>query len=100
MCRGLTRGRRVRDICLAAGHTMTFQDTSGSDIAFAAIVHLAQTIPSRSLRCILEYRDMCVGKTADGPFDVVNGALNAPTVPGLGVTPRMAVLGDPVATYN
>ena len=69
----------MRDICLAAGHTMTVQDTSGSDIAFAAIVHLAQTIPSRSLRCILEYRDMCVGKTADGPFDVVNGALNAPT---------------------
>ncbi|CAG8947965.1 unnamed protein product [Penicillium salamii] len=97
---GLTRGRRVRDICLAAGYTMSVQDTSGSDIAFAAIVHLGQTIPARNLRCILECRAMCVGKTADGPFDVHNGHLTAPTLPGLGVTPRMEVLGEPVATYS
>lgn len=96
---GLTRGRRVRDICLAAGYTMSVQDTSGSDIASAAIVHLGQTIPARNLRCILECRAMCDGKTADGPFDVHNGHLTAPTLPGLGVTPRMEVLVEPVATY-
>lgn len=97
---GLTRGRRVRDICLAAGYTMSVQDTSGSDIAFAAIVHLGQTIPARNLRCILECRDMCVGKTADGAFDVHNGLLTAPTNPGLGITPRLDVLGTPVANYS
>ncbi|GAQ41739.1 hypothetical protein AtubIFM54640_008296 [Aspergillus tubingensis] len=96
---GLTRGRRVRDICLAAGYTMSVQDTSGSDVAFAAIVHLGQTIPEQYLRCILECRAMCVGKTADGPFDVHEGVLTAPTCPGLGVTPRMEVLGKPVATF-
>ncbi|GKZ23399.1 hypothetical protein AbraIFM66951_009716 [Aspergillus brasiliensis] len=96
---GLTRGRRVRDICLAAGYTMSVQDTSGSDVAFAAIVHLAQTIPEQYLRCILECRAMCVGKTADGPFDVRDGVLMAPTCPGLGVKPRMEVLGEPVACY-
>lgn len=97
---GLTRGRRVRDICLAAGYTMSVQDTSGSDVAFAAIVHLGQTIPERNLRCILECRAMCVGKTADGPFDIHDGLLTAPTVPGLGVKPRMNVLGNPVASYS
>lgn len=97
---GLTRGRRVRDICLAAGYTMSVQDTSGSDIAFAAIVHLGQTIPARNLRCILDCRAMCVGKSADGPFNVHEGLLEAPTVPGLGVTPRMDVLGEPVASYS
>lgn len=97
---GLTRGRRVRDVCLAAGYTMSVQDTSGSDVAFAAIVHLGQTIPERNLRCILECRAMCKGKTADGLFDIHKGLLTAPTVPGLGVTPRLDVLGKPIASYN
>lgn len=97
---GLTKGRRQRDICLAAGYTMSVQDTVGSDFAFAAIVHLAQTIPERYLRCILESRDMVKVKTADGPFDVHSGRTTAPTLPGLGLTPRLDVLGEPVATYT
>ena len=96
---GLTRGRRVRDICLAAGLTISVQDTTGSDIAFAAIVHLAQTIPERSLRCILECRDMVTVKTADGDFNIKDNRFTAPTAPGLGITPRLNVLGDPVASY-
>lgn len=79
---------------------MSVQDTSGSDIAFAAIVHLGQTVPARNLRCILESRAMCDGKIADGAFDVHNRVLTAPTAPGLGVTPRLDVLGKPVATFN
>lgn len=96
---GLTRGRRQRDICLAAGYTMSVQDTVGSDITFAAIVHLAQTIPERYLRCTLECRDMVKCKTADGDFVVNNGHITAPTSPGLGITPRLDVLGEPVASY-
>lgn len=97
---GLTNGRRHRDICLAAGYTVSVQETTGSDIAFAAIVHLGQTVPERSLRCLLECRDMVTIKTADGAFDVVDGRVTAPTEPGLGITPRLDVLGDPVATYQ
>ncbi|KAF5976993.1 putative L-alanine-DL-glutamate epimerase [Fusarium bulbicola] len=97
---GLTKSRRHRDIALAAGYTMSCQETTGSDIAFAAIVHLGQTIPERNLRCILECRDMVTAKTADGNFEVRNGRVHAPKEPGLGVTPRMDVLGDPVASYS
>ncbi|KAE8154874.1 enolase C-terminal domain-like protein [Aspergillus avenaceus] len=96
---GLTRSRRVRDICLAAGSTISVQDTTGSDIAFAAIVHLGQTIPERFLRCVLETRDMVTVTTADGDFGVVDGFVTAPRTPGLGVVPRMEVLGEPVASY-
>lgn len=96
---GLTRGRRVRDICLAAGLTISVQDTVGSDIAFAGIVHLAQTIPKRYLRCVLETRDMVTVKTADGDYELKDNLITAPTAPGLGITPRMDVLGKPVATY-
>lgn len=97
---GLTRGRRHRDICLAAGLTLSVQDTAGSDIAFAAIVHLGQTVPRRSLRCVLESRDMVSRRTADGDFPVVGGHVSAPGTPGLGVTPRMDVLGPPVASFG
>lgn len=97
---GLTRGRRQRDICLAAGYTVSVQETTGSDIAFAAIVHLGQTVPERNLRSVLECRDIVSLKTSDGPFEVVNGLVKAPTLPGLGITPRLDVLGEPVATYS
>lgn len=97
---GLTKGRRQRDICIAAGYTMSVQETTGSDIAFAAIVHMGQTVPERYLRCVLESRDVVDRKTADGDFDVIDGRVVAPTTPGLGVTPRLDVLGDPVASYR
>ncbi|RWH32500.1 enolase C-terminal domain-like protein, partial [Mesorhizobium sp.] len=97
---GLTRGRRHRDICVAAGYTVSVQETTGSDIAFAAIVHLGQTVPEKNLRCLLECRDMVTLKTADGAFDVQDGRVTAPTTPGLGVIPRLNTLGEPVASYS
>lgn len=96
---GLTKSRRIRDICQAAGYTFSVQDTVGSDIAFAAIVHLGQTVPEKYLRCILETRDMVMVKTADGLFHVQEGRITAPDVPGLGIQPRLDVLGNPVASY-
>lgn len=97
---GLTPGRRHRDICLAAGYTVSVQETTGSDIAFAAIVHLGQTVPERNLRCLLECRDMVTTQTADGDFAVIDGRVVAPDAPGLGITPRLDVLGEPVASYG
>jgi L-alanine-DL-glutamate epimerase-like enolase superfamily enzyme len=97
---GLTRGRRHRDMCIAAGYTVSVQETTGSDIAFAAIVHLGQTVPQKHLRCVLESRDIVSLKTADGAFDVVDGRVVAPDTPGLGVVPRLEVLGVPVASYS
>ena len=38
-------------------------------------------------------------KTADGPLKVRNGRVKAPDLPGLGITPRLDVLGEPVASY-
>lgn len=67
---GLTRCRRQRDLCLAAGLTLSVQEPTGSDIPFAAIIHMAQMVPERSLRCILERRDMIAVTTATGDFKV------------------------------
>jgi L-alanine-DL-glutamate epimerase-like enolase superfamily enzyme len=96
---GLTKGRRQRDMSIAAGLTLSVQDTVGSEIAFAAVVHLGQTIPRRLLRCVLDTRDMVAQEIAAFDCTIENGGVFAPSVPGLGVTPNMAVLGEPVASY-
>jgi L-alanine-DL-glutamate epimerase-like enolase superfamily enzyme len=96
---GLTNGRRQRDLSIAAGLTISVQETTGSDLAFAAIVHLAQTVPERSLRCILESREMTTVTTVEDPIPVTHGTATAPAKPGLGVTPRLDILGDPIASY-
>ncbi|WP_282607226.1 mandelate racemase/muconate lactonizing enzyme family protein [Pelagibius sp. Alg239-R121] len=97
---GLTHGRRHRDICLAAGLSISVQDTVGSAIAFAGIVHLGQTVPEQSLRCILDCRDMVSIETAAFDAPVEHGGVLAPKLPGLGVTPDLSVLGAPKETYD
>ena len=97
---GLTAGRRHRDICLAAGLTISVQDTVGSTIAFAGIVHLGQTVPERALRCVLDCRDMVTLETATIRVPIKDGGVMAPESPGLGVTVNRDVLGPPVGVYE
>ena len=97
---GLTRCRRQRDIAIATGLTMSVQDTVGSDIAFAGLLHLAQTVPEKYLRCALDVRDMVSLQTATFDVAIENGGVMAPKLPGLGIEPKIDVLGEPVASYH
>ena len=97
---GLTAGRRHRDICLAAGLTVSVQDTVGSAIAFAGIVHLGQTVPDRALRCVLDCRDMVTIETATFAAPLKDGGVMAPQSPGLGVDVNLDVMGSPVAIFE
>ncbi len=97
---GLTQSRRQRDVCVAAGLTVSVQDTVGSDIAFAAVVHLGQTVPRRNLRCILECRSMVTPTIVENPIPIHHGLATAPESAGLGITPNPAAIGPPIATYS
>lgn len=97
---GLTPARRQRDICRAAGLTMSVQDTVGSVIAFAAIAHMGATVPPRLLRCILDCRDMVTLETAAFDAPVRDGGVLVPDLPGLGLTIDRAALGNPVRTWS
>ena len=97
---GLTASRRQRDICRAAGLVMSIQDTVGSEIAFSAILHMAQSVPRHLLRCALDTRAMVNLKTAAFDAPIIDGGVSAPQTSGLGITPDRAVLGSPVATYR
>jgi cis-L-3-hydroxyproline dehydratase len=97
---GLTPARRQRDIARAAGMTISVQDTVGSAIAFAAIVHLGQTVPEKNLRCILDTRGMVTRHLARFDAPVVDGGVLAPDVPGLRLNVDRDSLGEPVAVWG
>ncbi len=92
---GLTAMRRQRDICAAAGLVMSVQETTGSEIAFSAIVHAAQSTPKHLLRCALDSRSMVSVSTAKFEAPIVGGGVQAPSLPGLGVTLDREMFGVP-----
>ncbi|AEM84141.1 mandelate racemase/muconate lactonizing enzyme family protein [Streptomyces violaceusniger] len=97
---GLTPGRRHRDICRAAGLTVSVQDTVGSSIAFAAILQLGATVPERLLRSVLNCEDMVTLKTAQLDLQRIEGGVLPGGSPGLGITVDEDVLGDPDMTWG
>ena len=93
---GLTRARQVRDLCVSAGLAMNVEDTWGSDIATAAISHLAHSTPPRYLLMSTDFNSYVTKDTARGAPKRRQGRMRAPDGPGLGVQPDMDVLGKPV----
>src|SRR6478736_8173383 len=93
---GLTKIKQLRDLCVSMGIAMTLEDSWGGDIATAAIAHLAQSTPPEFLFTTTDFNSYVTVSTADGAPKRVNGRMAAPRLPGLGIQPKMAVLGKRV----
>jgi len=93
---GLTRARQIRDLCVSLGIAMTIEDTWGGDIVTAAIAHLAHSTPARFLFSTTDFNSYVTVSIADGAPRRVKGRMAASREPGLGVRPKMRVLGKPV----
>ena len=93
---GLTKTRQARDLCVSMGIAMTLEDSWGGDIATAAIAHLAHSTPTEFLFSSTDFNSYVTVSTADGAPQRVNGRMAASKEPGLGIRPKMDVLGDPV----
>ncbi len=93
---GLTKARQARDLCVSLGVAMTLEDSWGGDVVTAAIAHLAHSTPPELLFTATDFNSYVTVGFADGAPRRVNGRMAAPTAPGLGVTPRMDVLGPAV----
>ena len=93
---GLTGARMARDLCVALGIAITIEDSWGSDIATAAIAHLAHSTPPAFLFTATDFNSYVTVSTADGAPRRSGGRLAASRGPGLGIEPRMEVLGEPV----
>jgi L-alanine-DL-glutamate epimerase-like enolase superfamily enzyme len=93
---GLTKARQARDLCVALGIAMTIEDSWGGDIVTAAIAHLAHSTPSEFLFTATDFNSYVTVSIAEGAPRRVQGRMAASTAPGLGVVPRVEVLGKPV----
>ncbi len=93
---GLTKARQFRDLCISLGITMTIEDSWGSEIATAAIAHLAHSTPNEfhfQSSAFHEYHSIAI---ADGGPFIKDGMMWVDDSPGLGVEPDMSKLGKPI----
>jgi L-alanine-DL-glutamate epimerase-like enolase superfamily enzyme len=97
---GITKTRQARDLCISLGIPMTIEDTWGSDIITAAISHLAHSTPPEFLFTTTDFNSYVTVSTAEGAPHRINGCMSASSRPGLGITPKMDVLGKPVLTIK
>ena len=97
---GLTKARQARDLCVSLGIAMTIEDTWGGDIITAAIAHLAHSTPPEYLFSATDFNSYVTVSIAEGAPQRQHGRLAASTKPGLGIKPRLDVLGKAVFTVK
>ncbi|MEZ5774496.1 MAG: cis-3-hydroxy-L-proline dehydratase [Hyphomicrobiaceae bacterium] len=97
---GLTRAKEIRDLCVATGLSMIVEDTWGGDMVTAAIAHLARSTPEEFLIAATDFNSYGTKRIAEGAPERIDGRMTAPDRPGLGFTPVMDALGDPVLTIG
>jgi L-alanine-DL-glutamate epimerase-like enolase superfamily enzyme len=93
---GLSKARQIRDLCVCLGIAMTIEDSWGGDITTAAIAHLAHSTPEKLRFSATDFNSYVTLSTASGAPRRRNGRMAAATTAGLGIEPRLRVLGKPV----
>ena len=87
---------QVPYLCAQLGIAMTIEDSWGGDIITAAISHFAHSNPPELLFTSTDFNSYVTKSIATGAPQRDHGRLRASTQPGLGIEPRMEVLGTPV----
>lgn len=97
---GLSATRRARDLCLYLGAKMCIEDTWGSDITTAALLHLgAATDPSRVLN-VCDLSGYVAPRLAPDAPVRAKGRIAPPEGAGLGITVDAAALGEPTLVLD
>ena len=97
---GLSPARSARDLCLYLGAKMCIEDTWGSDITMAALLHLGASTPASALLNVCDLSGYVAPRLAPDAPVRENGRIAAPSGIGLGITPDMAVLGTALAVFE
>jgi L-alanine-DL-glutamate epimerase-like enolase superfamily enzyme len=90
---GLTKSAQARDLCVSMGIAMTLEDSWGGDVTTAAIAHLAHSTPEALRFTATDFNSYVTVSTASGAPQREQGFMRASGEPGLGVRPRLGVLG-------
>ncbi len=92
---GISATKTARDLCSYLGPKLCVEDTWGSDITTAAVLHLgASTDPARVLNVCDLSGYVSPRLAADAPSRE-GSSINPPEGMGLGVTPDLDILGNP-----
>ena len=93
---GLSAMRRARDLTVHLGAEICAECTWGSDIVTAASLHFAASTPHGSLLNTCDLSSYVGPRLAPDAPVRRDGHIAPPEGPGLGVTPDLSVLGDPI----
>ncbi|MEL7097546.1 MAG: mandelate racemase/muconate lactonizing enzyme family protein [Pseudomonadota bacterium] len=93
---GLSATRRARDLCLYLGPKLCVEDTWGSDITTAALLHLAAATPPGAVLNTCDLSGYVAPRLAPNAPSRENGTIAPPEGPGLGITVDEGMLGTPV----
>lgn len=96
---GITKMRLIRDLCAALHVPMEIQDSAWSELACTVIAHFAHSTPKRAYLSALAPIGIKLKTIVGGPT-YENGRVRAPDAPGLGATPMLDIIGDPIAVYD
>jgi len=98
---GLTKARQIRDLGVHLGWQMHIEDVGGSVLADTAALHLASSTPQQNrLASWLCHYHLATDPAPGQGARNINGLATPPSSPGLGVVPKLDMLGDPVADYR
>ena len=97
---GLTKARRIRDLCVALGYPMCIEDSWGGDIVTAAIAALAHSTPERFRFSATDFNSYVTVAFADGAPQRAEGTMQASNSPGLGVTLIRDAAGPVIGEYS
>lgn len=93
---GLSAMRRARDLTIHLGAEICAECTWGSDIVTAASLHFAASTPRGALLNTCDLSAYVTPRLAPDCPTRKDGRIAPPESPGLGVTPDLGVLGQPV----
>ncbi len=97
---GLSATRRARDLCLHLGAKMCVEDTWGSDVTTAALLHLGASTSPASLMNVCDLSGYVSPRLVESAPVRTDGRIAPPEGIGLGVAPDPDRLGTPVAVMS
>ena len=93
---GLSAMRRARDLTVHLGAEICAECTWGSDIVTAAALHFAASTPKASLLNTCDLSSYVGPRVCPVAPVRQDGRIAPPQGAGLGVTPDLAILGNPI----
>lgn len=98
---GITRARWIRDLCMANNIHMLIMCMAGTVVNDTIVAHFAQSLPANRLVGTWSCQDYITVDAAPGRgARHVDGHMTPPDLPGLGVEPDLALLGDPLFVFE